>query len=290
MINLTPMKVIPFQIPKTGKDAIRVQVEQINHLYNHLHQHPEIQVTLVVASEGTLVAGDYIGRFQKDDIYVIGSNQPHVFRNDPIYFKGRKKASTITLFFDETTLGTSFWNSPELVNFLPFFSMSQGGFQVTGNKATIVRELLLEIANSDGIDKILVFIKLIQALAGKKDLKPLSAITSQRAINAVDGSRLNLVLEFSFKESHRAIPLEEVASKANMTMTAFCKYFKTRTGKTYSAFLNGIRVNNACKALLESDEPIANIGYQTGFNNLSNFNRIFKSITGTTPKAYRSIN
>lgn len=118
----------------------------------------------------------------------------------------------------------------------------------------------------------------------------MSAITSQRAINAVDGSRLNLVLEFSFKESHRAIPLEEVAAKANMTMTAFCKYFKTRTGKTYSAFLNGIRVNNACKALLESDEPIANIGYQTGFNNLSNFNRIFKSITGTTPKAYRSIN
>jgi AraC-like DNA-binding protein len=168
--------------------------------------------------------------------------------------------------------------------------MSQGGFQVIGNKATIVKELLLAIANKEGIEKILVFVRLLQALAGKKDLKSLSAITSQRAINAVDGSRLNQVLEFSFKESHRAIPLEEVASKANMTMTAFCKYFKTRTGKTYSAFLNGIRVNNACKALLESDEPIANIGYQTGFNNLSNFNRIFKSITGTTPKAYRTIN
>ena len=290
MINLTPMKVIPFHIPKTGKDAIRVQVEQINHLYNHLHQHPEIQVTLVVASEGTLVAGDYIGRFQTDDIYVIGSNQPHVFRNDPIYFKGRKKASTITVFFDETTLGTGFWTTPELVNFLPFFQLSQGGFQVTGHKAATVRELLLEIANKDGIEKILVFVKLLQALAGKKELKPLSAITSQRAINAVDGSRLNHVLEFSFKESHRAIPLEEVAAKANMTMTAFCKYFKTRTGKTYSAFLNGIRVNNACKALLESYEPIANIGYHTGFNNLSNFNRIIKCITGTTPKAYRSIN
>ncbi len=111
------------------------------------------------------------------------------------------------------------------MNFLPFFQMSQGGFQVTGNKAATVRELLLEIANKEGIEKILVFIKLLQSLAGKKDLKPLSAITSQRAINAVDGSRLNLVLEFSFKESHRAIPLEEVAAKANMTMTAFLQVF-----------------------------------------------------------------
>lgn len=290
MINLTPMKVIPFQIPKTGKDAVRVQVEQAKHLYNHLHQHHEIQITLILASEGILVAGDYIGRFQAGDLFVIGSNQPHVFRNDPIYFKGRKKASTITVFFDETTLGTGFWKTPELMNFLPFFQLSQGGFQVIGKKRDAVKETFLEIAKADGLEKIVLFVKLLQQLAGKKDLKPLSAITAQRSINAVDGSRLNSILEFSFKESYRAITLDEVAKKANMTKTAFCKYFKTRTGKTFGGFLNGIRVNNACKALLESDESIATIGYQTGFNNLSNFNRIFKSVTGINPKGYRSIN
>lgn len=284
------MKVIPFQIPKTGKDAVRVQVEQSKHLYNHLHQHHEIQVTLILTSEGILVAGDYIGRFQAGDLFVIGSNQPHIFRNDPIYFKGRKKASTITVFFDETTLGSGFWKAPELISFLPFFQQSQGGFQVIGKKQECIKETLFQIAAADGLEKIALFVRLLHELGGKKDLKPLSAITLQKSINAVDGSRLNSILEFSFKESHRAIILEEVAAKANMTKTAFCKYFKTRTGKTFSGFLNGIRVNNACKALLESDESIATIGYQTGFNNLSNFNRIFKSVTGTTPKGYRSIN
>jgi AraC-like DNA-binding protein len=284
------MKIIPFQIPKTGNDAIRVQLDDRTHLYNHLHQHPEIQVTLITESEGTLVAGDYMGRFQAGDIFVIGSNQAHVFRNDPIYFKGKKRASTITVFFDETTLGIGFWNSPELRAFQSFFNASQGGYRILGKKKQLIKETLTNINKKESIEKLVLFVQLIQQLSGKKDLRPLSETTGQKAIKAFDGSRLNNILEFSFKESHRSIRLEEIASIANMSATAFCKYFKTRTGKSYSSFLNGIRVNNACKALLESDEIIATIGYQTGFNNLSNFNRIFKSVTGSTPKSYRAFN
>ena len=283
------MKVVPFQIPKTAKNAIRVQVDQLPHLYNHLHQHPEIQVTLITESEGILIAGDYIGRFKSGDLFVIGSNQPHVFRNDPIYFKGKKKASTITVFFDETTLGNGFWESPEMRLFLPFFNSSKGGFQILSKKSKLLKETLTNLKEKDGLEKLVLFVQLIHQLSGKKDFKHLSGITGQKAIKAFDGSRLNNILEFSFKESHRAISLAEIAKVANMTKTAFCKYFKTRTGKPYSGFLNGIRVNNACKALLESEELIATIGYQTGFNNLSNFNRNFKSVTGVTPKNYRYI-
>jgi quercetin dioxygenase-like cupin family protein len=93
------MKVVPFQIPKTGNESIKVQADHLPHLYNHLHQHPEIQVTLITKSSGTLIAGDYVGRFNEGDVFVIGSNQPHVFRNDAVYFKKKMTASSITVFF-----------------------------------------------------------------------------------------------------------------------------------------------------------------------------------------------
>jgi quercetin dioxygenase-like cupin family protein len=85
------MKVVPFQIPKNTEEAFRVQVDDLPHLYNHLHQHPEIQLTLIKESNGTLVAGDYVGPFHPGDVFVIGGNQPHVFRNDEKFFKKDQK-------------------------------------------------------------------------------------------------------------------------------------------------------------------------------------------------------
>ena len=76
------MKVIPFNVPHTSREAFRSQVDRLPHFYNALHAHPEIQIMLILKSEGTLIAGDYVGRFEAGDLYVMGSNLPHVFRND----------------------------------------------------------------------------------------------------------------------------------------------------------------------------------------------------------------
>lgn len=283
------MKVIPFKIPQTGKDAIHVQVDKVPHFYNHLHQHEEIQLTLIIKSEGTMIAGDYVSRFTEGDVYVIGSNQPHVFRNDISYFKRKKQAESITVFFDENTFGKTFWQAPEIKSFQYFFRNSNGGFKIMGRKKEALKTKLMQIADADGFDKLLLFIEIIKLLSNKKDLKPLSKITVQRSIKTFDGNRLNNILEFIFKESHRSIKLNEIASVANLTPVAFCKYFKTRTRKTYVHFLNEIRINNACQLLMNEDIPVTTVCYRVGFNNLSNFNKVFKKITGKTPKAYKQI-
>ncbi|MBN8717922.1 MAG: helix-turn-helix domain-containing protein [Sediminibacterium magnilacihabitans] len=282
------MKIVPFKIPRSGNEAIRVQVDAMPHLYNHLHQHPEIQLTLVVESHGTLVASDYVGRFREGDVFVIGSNQPHVFRNDAVYFKKKLKAKAITLFFDESTLGNLFWQQEEVKSFLPFFRNSLGGYRFKGKKQEQLRNLLLQIAGAEKMDKIILFMEMIKLLSSKKETTALSHAVVQRPIRDFDGSRLNAVLEYTFRESHRTIRLEEIAAVANMTVVAFCKYFKTRTRKTYTHFLNEIRINNACKLLLAGDQPISTVCYETGFSNLSHFNRIFKKITGKTPGHYRA--
>ena len=283
------MKVVPFQIPKGTEEAFRVQVDDLPHLYNHLHQHPEIQLTLIKESNGTLIAGDYVGPFHAGDVFVIGGNQPHVFRNDEKFFKKRSKAVAITIFFDETTFGENFWLLEEMKSLQQFLKNSSGGFRITGRKKKSLAEKLVSIVNAKGIDRLIIFLEILKMFVSRKEMLPLAKPVIQRNIKSYDGSRLNKVIEFTFKEFQHPITLKEAAALANLTPEAFCKYFKTRTRKTYINFLNEIRVNHACRLLTE-DKSISGICYDCGFMNLSNFNRIFKKIKQVSPGEWRKIN
>lgn len=281
------MRVVPFSISRSAQEAFRIQVDDMPFLYNHLHQHPELQVTLVLKSEGTLLAGDYVGRFAAGDVFIIGSGQPHVFRSDERYFNGDGRSLAISLFFDDSTLGEHFWQLPELTTFRHFLHHSYGGFRIVGDKREALAQKLEAIAGGSGIDKLILFLEILKLLSDEKEMQPLSKQLFQPTIKTFDGGRLNKVLEFTFREYHRAIRLEEAAAMANLTVEAFCKYFKTRTRKTYINFLNEIRINNACRLLSGSDEPVAGVCFSVGFNNLSNFNRLFKKINDLTPLEYR---
>lgn len=283
------MKIVPFQIPKNIEEAFKVQVDDMPHLYNHLHQHPEIQLTLIKESHGTLIAGDYVGPFHAGDVFVIGSNQPHVFRNDDTFFKKKSKAVAITIFFDESTLGEKFWQLQETKSIQQFFINSAGGFRIVGKKKKSLTEKLFNITNAEGIEKVITFLEIIKQLNSRKEMQPLSKPIIQRSIKTFDGNRLNKIIEFTFREFQRVITLNEVATLANLTPEAFCKYFKTRTRKTYVSFLNEIRINHACRLLTE-EKPIADICYDSGFTNLSNFNRIFRKIKKMAPGAWRKLN
>jgi AraC-like DNA-binding protein len=283
------MKVVPFQIPKSVNESFRVQIDEVAYFYNHLHQHPEIQVTVIQKSTGILVAGNYIGRFEPGDVFVIGSNQPHVFRNDEEYFKQKLQAQSTSVFFDETTMGQLFWNIQELGAFQSFFDESSGGYKVSGKAAAMVTAALEALTECRSIDKIIQFLYIIKALTSKKDLAPLASHAPARKFDNVNGHRMKNVMEFTFRESHRNIGLKEVADIAHLTPEAFCKYFKTHTRKTYINFLNEIRINNACRMLLQEEDSINAICYRCGFNNLANFNRVFKKFTGISPRDYRKL-
>ena len=283
------MKVVPFQIPKNTQEAFRVQVDDLPHLYNHLHQHPEIQLTVIKESHGTLIAGDYVGPFHAGDVFVIGSNQPHVFRNEEKFFRKKSRAVAITIFFDETTLGESFWYLQEMKPLQQFLKTSSGGFRIKGRKRKLLSERLTAINDADGIERLIIFMEILKELGSRKEMQPLSKPIIQRNIKSYDVNRLNKVIEFTFKVFQRTITLKEVSALANLTPEAFCKYFKTRTRKTYTGFLNEIRINNACR-LLNEERSIANVSYDCGFTNLSNFNRVFKKIRKISPRNWRKTN
>ncbi len=282
------MKVISFKVPKTSQEAFRLQIDRVPHLYDKLHQHPETQIMYIVKGEGTLVAGDYVGRFQPGDVFLLGSLQAHVFRNDDGYYKSKskKQAHAISLYFDENYAGTSFWQLDELKNVRHLLNQSKRGLQLSGNTRVAAIALIEKLLKAEGVDKLILFLELLKVISQSKELKTLSVVSLRTDLSDNEGKRMNAILQFTFQQSHRPIYLDEVAAVANLSLEAFCRFFKTRTRKTYTTFLNEVRVSKACRHLISSDKPIHLIAFETGFNNLSHFNRVFKKLKGQTPRAY----
>jgi len=284
------MKVVAFKVPKNEREAFRLQVDDMPHLYDKLHQHPEIQITLVEESEGTLIAGDYVGRFAPGDIFILGSNLPHVFKNEAIYYQQPDvaKARAISVFFDAESWGKEFWFLTETQHFKEFIRQAKRGFQVGGSLKEEATPLIRQLLFSKDLKRLIYLLELMELFHLRKaELQFLSMYERNDEMRTEEGERMNNIIHFTLNESGRFISLKEIASVANMTREAFCRYFKERTRKTYVSFLNEIRISNACRLLMDPQQTKASIAYEVGFNNLSHFNRVFKKVMGKTPSEYQ---
>ncbi len=285
MAKIASKRVVAFNVPQTEHEVVRVQVDEMPYFYDQLHQHPEIQIMLIEAGEGTLIASDYVGRFQPGEIYVIGGGQPHVFRCDQAYYAEKLTARSTSLYFNEKYFGKELWSSNELNAVRDFAESSQHGFQVPVEVAATIAASIRQIAIQQGLSRLIAFFTLLQLLTTSESQRKLSLLPGRLLEN--EEGRMNTILEFTFRESHRRIYLDEVAQLANLSVEAFCRYFKLHTRKTYINFLNEVRISHACQLLIQRDLSVAQICYQCGFSNVSNFNRIFRRITHKSPLCFR---
>lgn len=286
MAKISSKKVVAFNVPQTAHEIVRVQLDKVPYFYDQLHQHPEIQIMLVEAGEGTLVAGDYVGRFAKGDVFIIGGGQPHVFRCDPSYYDGKLEARSTSLYFNERYFGKELWEAHDLGAVRELAESSSRGLQLVGEPVSQVSQQIHEIAQLEGLARVIAFFQLLQLFSVKK--KCLRTLSLQPGkLEETEEDRMNKILSFTFQQSHRRIYLEEVAQLAHLSVEAFCRYFKLHTRKTYVNFLHEVRISQACQLLIRTDLSVDQIGYRSGFANISNFNRVFKRITGRTPLMFR---
>lgn len=276
------MKVLPFKIPKPENDTLVVQEDRAKLLYDKLHQHQEIQISLISSGEGSFIIGDYVGEFQEGDIFIIGENLPHVFHNDP----SDGEVHMISLFFMKSSYGDHFFKLPEFKSLGLLFQESELGILLEGQSGKLI-QLMKNIPYQSKLNKFISFLEILQAIS-KEKLHTLSSAIHNKSYGEEEGKRMRDIFEFSLNNYNQNINLDQVAGIANMTPNALCRYFKQRTNKTYFNFLLDIRIGNACKLLTKkTDLSIAEISYKSGFNNLTNFNRKFKSIKGMTPSEFR---
>ncbi|MBI1770495.1 MAG: helix-turn-helix transcriptional regulator [Bacteroidetes bacterium] len=280
------LKVVAFNVPQIKKEAFRFQLDRGRHFYDQLHQHSEIQIMLIEEGEGTLIAGDYVGRFAPNDLFVIGSGQPHVFRSDKNFFlpKSKLRSKAVSIYFNENYMGSSFWQLEEMKAVRKFATRTSRGMQIIGKAKDEMIEIICDLKSSNGVHKLVLFLSLLKKLTESKG--KFLAVSPSGDFKSEEGKRMNAILQFTFRESHRKIYLEEAAEVAHLSVEAFCRYFKMHTQKTYTSFLNEVRVSNACRLLINKDLTVQDVCYQSGFNNISNFNRIFKRVIGKQPSKY----
>lgn len=283
------MKVVQFTIPVTGEHSVIVQEDVLPHFYDHLHRHHETQITWIRQGEGTLLAGDYMQRFKSGDIYIIGANQPHLFKSDPIYFDKRRKkqVNSLTLFFNPSSAFGHLLSLPEMKAVQKFVQSTFKGMQVPDSFRGQVSKGMLQVQQHKNAYRLASFIELLQLLSGIKKWKPLATVSSPYSITESEGLRMNDIYQYTMEHYTENIPLSSIASVAHLTPQAFCRYFKKHTRKTYISFLNEIRVTEACKKMVRGNfDSFASIAYHTGFNNVVTFNRVFKKTTGRSPREY----
>lgn len=283
------MKVIPFTIPVSGAQSIIVQEDREPHFYPHLHQHPEIQLTWIREGNGNLLVGEQVHRFQAGEVFLIGANQPHLFNSDPIYFDAEAALSihALTVFFDPHKVGKTLQNIPELGNIMHIMQGFDRGIKIDIRIKYQVIELMEQIQHASKIMRMSLFLELLECL--HSDRMPFFLSQQNHfSISESEGQRMGMVFQFLLNHYAEDITLEEVAKLVYLSPPAFCRYFKKHTRKTFTLFLNEIRINAACRLLKEdAEKSVADIAYSTGFNNIPHFNRTFKRVKGQCPKDWR---
>ena len=283
------LKVIPFTIPVSGEQSIIIQEDREPHFYPHLHQHPEIQLTWVREGNGNLLVGEQVHRFQTDDVFLIGANQPHLFNSDPAYFELDSNLSihALTLFFDPLQVGKTLASIPELSGMKALLKGFDRGIKVGSNTKGRVIELMQRIHAAHSLKRVAFFLELLECLTIEQHTFYLSQQTPF-AISESEGQRMSTVFQYLLKHYAEELDLEKVAAQVHLTPPAFCRYFKKHTRKTFTVFLNEIRINAACR-ILKEEQPlsVADVAYSTGFNNIPHFNRTFKRVTGQRPNDWR---
>ena len=280
------MKIFPFKIPKSGEEPLIYQEDREIIFYDKLHQHEDIQISFIEKGEGAIFAGDTISHYKEGDILIIGSNLPHVFRSD---VRENEFSIMRTLFFTMNSFGKDFFSLTTFKSIQPFIDSSKNGFIIHDAPKKITKSFK-KLNNADNYERFILFLEILKWLS-YNEKEQLSNYLYEKKSTDNESKRMQTVFEYVMTNFHKNVTLDEIASIANMTKNAFCRYFKVRTNKSFFQFLIEVRIERASKLLANDNElSVLEIAELCGFNNISNFNRKFKEIKHASPLQYRKLN
>ncbi len=265
-----------------------IHVKRMNQPYlgYNWHYHEEFELIYFLEGQGIRIVGDHISDFKKGELVLVGAWLPHLWRHD-LKEAEEKEADFIVIKFRRSFDQINLFALPELSSINGLLKRAARGLFFSQKTKNKVHDLILQMAASEGTKKLILLLEVLSVLALEEELMLLSSPEFIRPLEASGEDRLQKVINYIFNNHHRNISLEEIAEIACMTPPAFCRFFKKRTNKTFSHFLNEFRIGKSCQLLLNSKKSIKQICYEVGFNSLTNFNRTFKSFKAITPSAFR---
>ncbi|NIF05124.1 AraC family transcriptional regulator [Chryseobacterium sp. Tr-659] len=282
------MKSLQFSVPADTNKSIRIQEDIMPNFYPYFHRHTETQIMWILKGHGTLAIEQNLFPFEEGDIFYLGANQSHVFKGD-FHAHEKQNVHAVSIFFDPHKKISAFFDLPEFEELKNFIHYSEVGFKVAPELKSEVGESIGALQKTKGIDQIIDFIRILQNLMQNRHLHiPLSSEKNLPSHISDNDQRIIDAQTFIKKNfAQHKLSLDTIAKEACMTPQAFCRSFKKRTGVTFIEYLNELRVQRACRLLTSSSlYSISSVAFNSGFNSLTNFNRVFKSIMKYSPKEY----
>lgn len=252
------------------------------------HYHPETEIIYIEKSTGSRFVGDHSEPFGEGDVGLIGANLPHVWKSDSRYqqnIPGLHAKVLVVHFRDEIYKGP-LASLPEMQNINQLLHLSQYGIKFIGAAREEIGNQMREILASKGIEKMILLTRLLDFMANTEEKQLLASTGYSKIRKSADFDRFDKAYRYMIDNFQHNISLETISAIVGMTPTSFCRYFKKHTKRSFHTVLNEVRVGHACKLLLEDKMNISGICYESGFNNVSNFNEQFKKLKGLSPSSY----
>jgi AraC-like DNA-binding protein len=250
------------------------------------HFHPEIELTLILQSRGKRFVGDNISPFREGDLVLLGPNLPHFWCN-PHQQRKRQLSEAIVIQFREDVFGSGLFNRPEMQIIQNLLERSRCGIHFTGKTSEQAAKQLRSLTDTNYFERFIGLLSVLELLARSKEFKLLSNPHFKPNLSRDQADRINRVIEHVNKHFSDVIEQTAVARLISMSSVAFSRFFRKKTNRTFSKFVNEVRISEACRMLIDKDHDATEIAYACGFNALSNFNRQFKALKRCTPTEFR---
>jgi AraC-like DNA-binding protein len=249
------------------------------------HFHPELELTYIESSKGKRFVGSQVNDFEAGDLVLLGENVPHVWLNT----EGGYLAKATVIQFKKDFLGAPFLAIPEMASIHFLLQKAQSGIFIKGRtRDEVIRKM--DIAKTQNpFQRLLGLLDILQIIATSSETELIDAHFSNNILSPIDTERFQKVYAHIIAHYTQDIDLETIAKIAHLTPTAFCRYFKKMTHKTLVDVVTEFRIKHACQLLISTDKPVSNICFESGFGNISYFNKQFKNALGHNPLAYRNM-
>ena len=254
------------------------------------HYHAEYELLYISSSFGIRFVSDNVSPFNPGDLVLVGAYLPHLWRNDMAYYtkegNAQKKVETIVTKFTKDFIGEGAFNNPEFSEISKLLKESKFVISFGKKVSSSLKKELLELPNLSRLQQGIQLLNILDKLSLTKDKVRLSS-TDMRQYATENSQRIDSVIKYISDNYSKTITLNDVAGVACMTTNSFCRFFKKMTNKSFTQFLNEVRIRNASRLLVQENVSVSSVCYAVGYNSITNFNKQFKQTMGTTPKGYR---
>lgn len=247
------------------------------------HYHPEVELVYVEEGYGTRYVGNHISHFDKGDLILLGPNIPHFGYE----FGLQGINEEIVVQFKKDLIKSSAQFIPELEEIQKLIHKAKSGISFFGETKTRIGHELMQMEEEAPFERLVRMFKILHILSQSETYEVLNASGVTLIIQNQDEDRINKVFQYVKDHYEHEITLSQISEVANLTVPAFCRYFKKHTQKTFTQFVNEFRIRQAIRLMTLGNTSVSEVALSVGFNNFSHFNKHFKRVTGKTPSKYK---